>query len=202
MRDEDFEYFISKFGDATHRVDVPRQSIEKWRGKLPDLLLTYWQEEGWCAYANGLFWLVNPDDYEDLVDEWLENTPLDQIDAFHVVGRTAFGKIYVCGERTGVSLTITCPINAVFALPKELKPKSKEDQEWSVRAFLGISASGCDLKDESGDPLFKRALAMLGPLEPDEIYGFEPAIVLGGEMQLENLAKLDLDVHLDRKSVV
>lgn len=87
-------------------------------------------------------------------------------------------------------------MNAVFALPKELKPKSKEDQEWSVRAFLGISASACDLKDESGDPLFKRALAMLGPLEPDEIYGFEPAIVLGGKMQLENLAKLDLDVHL------
>lgn len=196
MRDEDFEYFVSKFGEATSRVDVPRASIEKWRGKLPDLLLTYWQEEGWCGYANGLFWIVNPDDYEDLVDEWLENTSIEQIDAFHVVGRTAFGDFHVCGERTGVNMTICCPINAIFALPKELKPKSKEDQDWSVRAFLGLSVSGCDLKDESGVPLFERAVAKLGPLEPDEIYGFEPAIVIGGKMQLENLAKLNLDVHL------
>lgn len=196
MRDEDFEVFISEFGEATHRVDVPIETIQKWRDKLPDLLLTYWQEEGWCGYANGLFWIVDPEDYEDLVDEWLENTSIEQIDVFHVVGRTAFGDLHVCGERTGVNMTISCPINAIFALPKDLKPKSKEDQDWSVRSFVGLSASECDLEDESGVPLFERAVAKLGPLEPDEIYGFEPAIVLGGKMQLENLVKINLDVHL------
>ena len=196
MRDEDFEVFISEFGEATHRVDVPIETIQKWRDKLPDLLLTYWQEEGWRGYANGLFWIVDPEDYEDLVDEWLENTSIEQIDVFHVVGRTAFGDLHVCGERTGVNMTISCPINAIFALPKDLKPKSKEDQDWSVRSFVGLSASECDLEDESGFPLFERAVAKLGPLEPDEIYGFEPAIVLGGKMQLENLVKINLDVHL------
>jgi hypothetical protein len=55
MRDEDFDYFISKFGEATNRVAVPTEAIEKWRNKLPDQLLTYWQEEGWGGYANGLF---------------------------------------------------------------------------------------------------------------------------------------------------
>ncbi|WP_229520035.1 T6SS immunity protein Tdi1 domain-containing protein [Massilia oculi] len=47
-----------------------------------------------------------------------------------------------------------------------------------------------------GEPLYSRALAELGPLGFDEVYGFEPAIVLGGKMRLENLAKLKLDVHL------
>lgn len=196
MRDEDFEVFISEFGEATYRTDVPVEAIKKWQGKLPEQLLKYWQEEGWCGYANGLFWFVDPDDYEDIVDEWLEDTGLEQIDAFHVIARTAFGKLYVCGERTGVSLTISCPINAILAIPKNLKPKSKEDQDWSVRSFLGLSTNGCDLKDESGAPLFEQALEKLGPLAPDEIYGFEPAIVLGGAMRLENLAKLKLDVHL------
>ena len=54
MRDECFEVFIDEFGEATHRDAVPASSIEKWRGKLPDQLLTYWKEEGWCGYANGL----------------------------------------------------------------------------------------------------------------------------------------------------
>lgn len=196
MRDEDFEVFIEEFGEATHRVEVPSASIEKWRDKLPDQLLKYWNNEGWGSYANGLFWIVNPDDYEDLVNEWIEDTSLEQIDAFHVVGRTAFGNLYVCGERSGVNMTISCPLNAIFVLPKDLKPKSKEDQDWSVKSFIGLSISECDLKDESGVPLFEQALAKLGPLAADEVYGFEPAIVLGGKMRLENLAKLKLDVHL------
>lgn len=196
MRDEDFEYFISTFGEATDRVVVPAETIEKWRTKLPDQLLTYWQNEGWGSYANGLFWIVNPDDYEDLVDEWLVDTSLEQIDAFHVVGRTAFGDLYLCGERSGANTTISCPLNAIFALPKDLKPKSKEDQDWSVKSFIGLSISECDLKDESGAPLFEQALAKLGPLAADEMYGFEPALVLGGKMRLENLAKLKLDAHL------
>lgn len=196
MRDEDFEYFVSKFGEATHRADVPPEAIEKWRGKLPDLLLAYWQEEGWCAYAGGLFWLVNPDDFEDLIDEWLEGTSIEQIDAFHVVGRTAFGDLFVCGERSGVNMTISCPINAIFALPKDLKPKSKADQDWSVRSFIGLSVSECDLKDEAGAALFDQAVGKLGTLNVDEVYGFEPAIVLGGKMRIENLAKLKLDAHL------
>ena len=88
MRDEDFEIFIDTFGEATQRVEVPTSSIEKCRGKLPDQLLKYRQQEGWCAYANGLFWTVDPDEYEDLLDEWLENTQLEQLDAFHVIARS------------------------------------------------------------------------------------------------------------------
>jgi hypothetical protein len=72
-----------------------------------------------------------------------------------------------------LSVTISCPINAIFALPGNLKPKSKEDLDWSLRGFMGLSASECDLKDESGVPLFERAVAKLGALEPDEVYGFE-----------------------------
>jgi hypothetical protein len=58
MRDEDFEYFSSKFGEATKRTPVPAKSLKKWRNKLPDQLLKYWEQEGWCEYANGLFCTV------------------------------------------------------------------------------------------------------------------------------------------------
>ena len=197
MRDEDFEYFISKFGDATTRVEVPSSSFDKWRDKLPDQVLTYWEEEGWCAYGNGLFWTVNPEEYEDLIDEWLESTKLEQLDSFHVIARSAFGDLYACGEKTGRSVTVACVINMISAVPKELKPKTKADLDLSIRSFFAFSKPArFDMQDENGQPLFERALARLGPLESDEVYGFEPAIVLGGKMRLENLAKLKLDAHL------
>ncbi|WP_044529811.1 T6SS immunity protein Tdi1 domain-containing protein, partial [Herbaspirillum sp. B65] len=64
-------------------------------------------------------------------------------------------------------------------------------------AFLWDSEPALrDMKDENGELLFERARSKLGPLEPHEIYGFEPAIVLGGKILLENLAKVNTNVHL------
>jgi len=196
MRDEDFQVFIDEFGEATQRIEVPEASFDRWRGKLPDQLLTYWKEEGWCSYASGLFWTVNPDDYEDLVDEWLHDTFLEQIDEFQVIARSAFGELFLWGQKTGGSVTILCATHSIICLSANLK-RWVDDPDFYMRTFFSNkSIDRCDIDYESGLPLFKRALSALGPLEPDEVYGFEPAIVLGGKIRLENLAKLKLDVHL------
>lgn len=197
MRDEDFDYFISKFGEAGQRVGVPASALETWRSKLPDQLLAYWQEEGWCSYADGLLWTVNPEQYEDLVDEWLDGSPLERTDSFHVIARSAFGDLYLCGQSSGRSATICCPLNAISALVKELRPKTPAGRDSSIRSFFCGSLRGdYDLLDETGRPLFDRALAKFGPLGADEMYGFEPALVAGGKMRLENLRKVKLDQHL------
>jgi hypothetical protein len=197
MRDEDFEVFIEEFGELIQNVEVPQTSIQKWRGKLPNQLLAYWAQEGWCAYANGLVWTVDPDEYEDLIDEWLEDTRLEQLDSFHVIARSAFGDLYACGEKTGRSVTIACPLNKISVLPRGLKPKSEQDLDLSIRSFFSSSEkSRFNLKDERGKPLFERAVEQLGELAPDEIYGLEPALVLGGHIRLENLSKVKTDVHL------
>jgi hypothetical protein len=143
-----------------------------------------------------LFWTVDPDDYEDLVAEWLADSQIDQLDRFHVIARSAFGTLYLWGEKTGDSVIIACGINSIIFLVSKLRQKM-DDPDFDARVFFSNkSPEHCDLKDEAGEPLFERALATLGALEQDEVYGFEPAIVLGGEMKLENLAKLKLDVHL------
>ena len=197
MRDEVFELFTEHFGEATDRFEVPESGLVKYRGKLPDQLLTYWREEGWCSYADGLLWTVNPDDYEDLLDEWLEDTPIAELDAYHVIARTAFGHLYACGERGGRNLTIMCSLHAISAVVKELRPKSPGDRDITIQSFFAMRERvDCDLNDMNGKPLFNRALKKFGPLSSGEIYGFEPAIVSGGKMSLESLRKVDLDVHL------
>ncbi|MDX7993287.1 GAD-like domain-containing protein, partial [Xenorhabdus littoralis] len=55
MRDEFFEYFIEKMGEATQHREVPAEAIDKWRGKLPGQLLYYWKHEGCNSYQDGLF---------------------------------------------------------------------------------------------------------------------------------------------------
>lgn len=195
MRDDDFDYFIEKFGEATHQEAVPQAAIEKWRDRLPDALLHYWQSEGWNGYANGRLWIVNPDDYEDLLDEWLEDSLLEQVDAYHVIARGAFGMLYLHGESSGCGAKINCSVNALYA--RDTKPKAAVELERQLPWFFsGLTPDEVDLYDVDGAPLFERALQTLGPLAPDEMYGFEPAIVVGGKMHLESLRKVKLDQHL------
>jgi hypothetical protein len=149
MRDEDFTYFISKWGEATHRRDVPAESIDRWRGRLPDQLLTYWREEGWCGYGNGLFWTVDPEEYEDLVHEWLADIPFEKIDTFHVIGRTAFGMLFTCGEKVGPVLDIDCLMHSLHALQSDLRPKPSNDLDFNIRGFFsGALKEFCGLEDE------------------------------------------------------
>lgn len=197
MRDEDFDVFIDEFGEASERFEVPSEIIERWHGRVPNQLLTYWKEEGWCSYAQGLVWTLNPEDYQDILAAWIEGTPFEDIDNYAVFARSAFGDLYACGPRTGASLTVACSVHGIVAVDKALRPKSEEKADSSIRSFFaGSRPSAFDLEDDDGNYLFSQALEKLGPLASDEVYGFEPAIILGGKMALESLQKVKLHQHL------
>ncbi len=196
-RDEVFAMFAKRFGAASIKQEVPEAVVESWRGKLPDQLLAFWAREGWGGYQNGLFWIVDPQEYEHLVQYWLKDTPLEGIDEFHVIARSAFGSLFLCGEKTGRSVTIISEINSISAVKNALKHKSPLELNASISSFLVTQKpETIDIEDEDGKPLFQRAVEKLGVLREDEMYGFEPAIVAGGDVVVDNLRKVKLDQHL------
>ncbi|MFJ4112030.1 GAD-like domain-containing protein [Pseudomonas sp. NPDC089758] len=197
MRDLDFAEFIECFGEAIQQTHVPEASIAKWKDTLPPVLIQYWQDEGWAGYGNGIFWTVNPDDYEHLKDTWLKDTPIEFLDRFHVIARSAFGNLYLCGEKTGHSASVICNNNEILALKSRLKPKELANQNMTIQSLFGTSElDDYDNTDSNGKLLFERALKKYGPLAVDEMYGFEHALVAGGKPSLENLRKVKLDPHL------
>lgn len=196
LRDEHFEIFVVEFGEATTPIPAPASEIEKWRSAMPSALLDYWSAEGWSGFGQGLFWIVNPDDFEDLLAEWLSGTPLEKIDRFHVIARTAFGKLYLWGEKTGPSTEIVVSDHSILCLERDLK-KPVNNPDVALRGFFsGSDPAYTDALDEDSKPLFQRALKALGPLEPDEMYGFEPTLVAGGEARIENVRVVKLHQHV------
>lgn len=196
MRSEHFDLFISEFGEATHAMPADPAVIEFYRGRLPDLLLDVWLREGWNGYANGLLWTVNPRDYEGLLEDWLRGTHYPQIDRYHVLARTAFGKLFLWGERNNQTMTLNAATGIITALEKNMVKPEKNLADAVNVFFAAKDKEGCDLKDINKVYLFERALAKYGPLGPNEIYGLEPALVTGGRMQLESLRRVNLFVHL------
>lgn len=185
--DEDFEYFLEKMGPAFDQQLVPPSSIERYRGKLPEQLLKYWEEYGWCGYADGLFWTVNPQDYEPVLEAWIGETSFMEQDAYHIIARGAFGHLYFWGEKTGHTLTISSL--GSFAMPRAPSTASLDRKaQW----FFGMMKRA---RNDFGD-YFAPALKKFGRLKADEMYGFVPAIALGGPSEFEHLEKLKIVEHL------
>lgn len=160
---------------------------------MPSQLLAYWEEHGWCGYAGGLLWTVDPQEYGPVVKAWIGNTAFMQEDTFHIIARSAFGKLYFWGEKSGGDKLNVIAADS-FALARTLQPAKDLDQV--ARAFFGAkSRDAVDHKMEQGT-LFALALAGLGQLKYDEIYGFVPALALGGAPVLKNLQKVKAVEHL------
>lgn len=195
--DENFDGFIEDFGPAIGRRYVPPSTIERYRGKLPDQLLTYWDEHGWCGYADGLFWTVDPQEYEPALEAWIGDTQFMEHDAYHVIARNAFGELYLWGERTGDSLTIV-PFDALaFPTSGSEKYISNGEANAAIQWFFGaMQREHFDIEDDDEKPLFARALKKLGQLKHDEIYGFVPARALGGSATLKTVQKVKAIEHL------
>ena len=191
-----------KFSPPFAKREVPAEKIEKFRGHLPDKLLEYWQVYGWCGYANGLFWTVDPDEWEGELESWIGDTDLMEKDAYYVIGRSAFGKLFLWGKNSGQSLKVNTPWGMIF--PSFNEEEFKDDgPDLTLQLFFSVlSRDGLDEEDEKEKPLFERALKKLGVLDHNTMYGFVPALALGGTPKLENLQKLDAHVHLDILSQV
>ncbi|CAM3557788.1 glutamyl-tRNA amidotransferase [Pseudomonas floridensis] len=188
--DEYYAFFLENFSPVNERLEVPESSITKYQNKLPRQLLDYWAEHGWCGYANGLFWTVNPYEYERVLEHWLADIEGFQSGTYHVIARSAFGLLYVWGEQEGYCMTISSCL-ARYSIRKSMFAVDNLD--------LGVQAFFASLIIESNDfdGLFKPALKRLGALENDEIYGFVPALALGGPIELNNLQKVKVIEHLE-----
>lgn len=187
--DEDFDFFLSTMGPAILQRPVPPSSVARYKGKLPDQLLAYWQEHGWCGYAGGLFWTVDPQEYEQVLKAWVGDTAFMKKDAYHIIARSAFGKLYFWGERTGHSLKVFAP--GAYCLPRNDATQA-DDLDFELRMFFSARTR----RENDFADLFAPALKKLGPLAHDEMYGFVPALALGGPSDLKHLQKVKAVEHL------
>ena len=100
MLDTLLNYFRDQFGESEkHKAPTP-QIIEKYRNVFKtdkdefDIIEQLWLQDGFCSFKNGLFWLVNPDEYTEIACEFpcVSSTSI----AF---ARTAMGGIFLFDKK-------------------------------------------------------------------------------------------------------
>ncbi|WDY59601.1 GAD-like domain-containing protein [Pseudomonas sp. PSKL.D1] len=180
-----FSIFLETLGAPIASRPVPPSAVEHYQGKLPNQLLEYWKEHGWCGYGGGLFWLVDPREYEGVVDAWVGG---NSHDTYHLIARSAFGELYLWGEKTGSMLTIAAYHSRYFISAPSSTDEERDNKIQSLLMWAMTENIGLDLFDEARETL--------GDLQANEMYGFVPALMLGGSATLDRLQRLDAEVHL------
>lgn len=155
------------------------KSIQEYKDKLPSSLLEEWKENGWCGYAQGLIWIVNPDSFEDILGDWVDLTSTSAI----VFARTIFGDLFLwSGDQVHI---LTVQDGDVEVITKD------------IEIFFNKFLCEEDILDNVlKKDLYQEALQRLGLPEPNECYAFVPALALGGPGTVDTIERVKLREHL------
>jgi hypothetical protein len=173
-----FPDFDAKHGPPFACRPATASSIRTYAPELPAPLVDAWREEGWCGYAEGLIWTVDPADFAHAVEEWLGPD-----DSSVAILRTGFGDLVVWDESGARYLDVIH--DKVFPLT--------DDPEILFDYVLCRAEYLTKVLDQK---LFQKAVEKLGPLAHDECFAFEPAIALGGPGTLATIKKRKLREYL------
>src|SRR5689334_22209006 len=87
----DFDKFVKEYGEPIEPERASAELLDQYKDIVPTQLIEFWERFGFASYADGLIWVVNPKQLQDVLSEWF---PTKAKDAPLVpVIRTAFGKI-------------------------------------------------------------------------------------------------------------
>jgi len=201
--DEWFDLFLEDIGepdDCDKNMEKIEEVIGKYKDKLPEQLFTYWRVLGWCSYGKGLIWMVNPDDYQNILDNWLSQTVFSNRKNLSVIARNAFGRLYIWDKSKGEIFKISPELNSITYLKErdENNNFSEDEENLEIQKFFGNQEKEyLDLEDDNDKFLFDKALKKLGRLKEDEAYGFKLHASIGGGFDLKNLHIVKLEIYHD-----
>nr|WP_210304844.1 GAD-like domain-containing protein [Rhizobium sp. BK212] len=192
-----FDEFLSAY-KIDNVIRPSAADVEAYRGKLPDFLLRFWTDHGWCSWSDGQYWLCNPSLPKPVLDYVFRGDPELDPKEMYAFGYTAFGEIDIWYGDAMIRLNLPRGEVAV-----DNRGYNEEYQRrWTDEVMLGLCFSGRfapvtpPWEDENQKNMMPQALETLGPLAWGQIYGFAPAVSLGGRKILKNLQKMPLVEHL------
>lgn len=152
--------------------------IAKYQSLLPEMLIKLWQENGFGSIAEGYLKIVNPDDFEELLEEVYSPVYKNPI----VMFATGMADLIIWENNYTVLL------NCRHGLSKVL--------ESGFKYFLeDVYDKGYVEEELKGGDYFN-AKMQLGEIGYDECYGYVPLLGLGGAEKVEHLQKVKIKEHL------
>jgi hypothetical protein len=189
-----YAHFLESGAPYANARNVELPFLDRYKGFAPDLLLEHWRTKGLGLSHRGLLQFCDPEDHVFALDTVLgEDAELRPSESM-VYAYTAFGELFVWNTRW-LTLRIDLPLRRISPrYPITVPPEASKELTLSS-ALASISLDTYDMRDANGEPLFERTVQKLGPLAFGEVYGFFPALALGGAWEIGKLHRVRASEH-------
>jgi hypothetical protein len=203
MLDSNFVDRIERIGPPQRCIALTAEQDARLLEQLPHSFMDFLRQFGFGDYFNRRLQYCNPADFRSVLALVFAADPDFSHTDCHVVGYTAFGKLQCWSERHDhvvidlVDLRLTssklAPTN--FVMPAHLPKRERStDPNVLARSLLPYEKEEFEEFDADDKPMFERCVAMHGPLERGECYGYFPAIAMFGNdspmRRIENIKRV------------
>ena len=210
--EENYELFILEYGPPLRGIRPDGAYANSYRDKVPDYLIRLWLEYGWGGWKRGGFWICDPALLQPLLDTVFDGDPDYNPKEMTPFAYNAFGKLYMWLGNTPVQGNYrTLEIDWLDNSACEYSHYS----DWNKYAHVPVSASQNIMNmlefeiidigeredfalwwDRDDKDMLPQAIDRLGELSYGEVYGFVPALGLGGPNLVTSLQRLPILEYL------
>ncbi len=186
--EERLSKFVDEMGEGVFIESVSKDLMNKYKGKIllekdtVDLLPFIWEEMGFRSYKNGLFTMVNPDDYYEVAQGFFKVSK-----EVIVFAKTACGGLFALDDTIAGKAI-------VYINPHKNK---REIVSTSIEMFLSMEIPFDDFWEDDCKAGFElRAIAHHGSVAPDVCLAFVLALALGGSGKVSTMQKVKVKEQL------
>ncbi len=208
LSNQDFSDRISRIGPPKRTAPLNQYQISDILCCLPESLLDFFCLYGIGDYFNRRVQYCYPLEFSPVLALIFgKDDEFSPEDCF-VVGYSAFGRLLCWSQRQDVffidlvdlRLTSRKLAPAVFGNMDGLPARERSgDPNLLARSLLPFEPEDYEEFDANGQPMFERCVAMHGPLERGECYGYFPAIATVGldspMRRVENIRRIPALEH-------
>ena len=165
---------------------VPDDIVEKYQSRVSDEIIALWKEYGFCTTEDGYYKIVNPDDYIDIIGEIYdgEHDEVAVVDEATVVFATGMADV-ILYDNEGYFIYVNVRHQKCGAIGRNFSLTMRRMKTADFRQTV-----------LSWNP-YEEAVKKYGVPEYDECFAYEPLLSLGGNESVDNMKKVNMEVHLD-----
>jgi hypothetical protein len=166
------------FSDFKLYKKVDKDTINKYKDIVGTDVVEIWEKYGFGTTFNGYLKIIDPDEYQELLEETYI-MPFDDIPVFI----TGMGDIIACDSRGNfVIVDYRHQRIKILWTQKKIRWNFFEEDYYQDRYW-------------QWDPYFE-AVEKYGEPAYNECFGYEPLLSLGGKESVDNLRKVNYEVHI------
>lgn len=191
--DDEFVEEIAYLADQAKPVTLRHFDPTPYQDRVPQSLDYLWRKFGVSNWANNSLQFVDPAAYIGVLEDLLKGNPFIQPEDVVPYSITAFGHMRVWHRKFGHANIDF--LKAMIYFPNEpVEELSDTDRELNLTVTIPDKVMGDHYE------LLSVCLKKFGPINEAEIYGFVPALALGGIADIKHVEKLSAPKHLSMLS--